>query len=376
MKEKRYNVLGVMSGTSLDGIDCALVSLTISEDSLVIKKSSESKSQVVAKITNATTVEYSLDWKEKLSVAYEQTQDDLEKLNIEYTKYLGVVINDFLQSNNINDLDAICSHGHTILHQPHNGFTLQIGNLPLLSDITGHKIVCDFRIQDVALGGQGAPLVPVGDELLFSQYDYCLNLGGFANVSFKAKSGDRVAYDICPVNVVLNKFAQQLGKEYDDKGAFAKAGSINSNLLKQLNALSFYNAHWPKSLGIEWVEEYITPILTSSKCSPEDLLSTFTEHIAIQLASQFDKTSSVLITGGGAYNQYLLERLLAHKELKVVVPEATLVEFKEALIFALLGVLRIENKVNTLASVTGASQDHCAGIIFEKDILLDKKYSR
>lgn len=362
MKAKVYNIIGVMSGTSLDGIDCVYVSIVVNEVvTLGIKRAMPS---VEATILNTETIPYIDQWRDKLGVAYKQTREEIDILNIEYTKYLGEVINNFITSHNIQSIDAICSHGHTILHQPEDGFTLQIGNLPSLAKITDHKIVCDFRVQDVALGGQGAPLVPIGDALLFSEYDYCLNLGGFANVSY-AKDKNRLAYDICPVNIVLNKYAQLLGKEYDDNGAFAKAGNINSHLLKQLNSLPFYTATPPKSLGIEWVEAHILPLLEASMLKPLDILATFTDHIAMQLASQFDEKSNVLVTGGGAFNGYLLKRVQEHKKIALIIPENELIEFKEALIFALLGVLRIENQINTLSSVTGASRDHCSGIIYE-----------
>ena len=218
-------------------------------------------------------------------------------------------------------------------------------------------------MQDVALGGQGAPLVPIGDELLFKEYDYCLNLGGFANISTN-QDAIRIAYDVCPVNVVLNTYAQKLGAAYDDGGAFAKAGTINYKLLNELNNLDFYNKSHPKSLGIEWVQDIIFPLLQKSSVSDIDIISTFTEHIAIQLASQFEENTTILVTGGGAYNSYLLERVNKQKTLFLKIPEPEMVEFKEALIFGLLGVLKLENLPNCLASVTGAQEDHSSGMLY------------
>ena len=220
-------------------------------------------------------------------------------------------------------------------------------------------------MQDVALGGQGAPLVPIGDQLLFSEYDYCLNLGGFANCSFE-RDNKRIAYDICPVNIVLNELAQQLGKPYDDGGNIARSGTIDINLLDVLNTLQFYKMEPPKSLGLEWVKQFIFPVIIKAEISVEDAIATFTEHVAIQLAKQFEEGSSAFITGGGAYNSYLLERLKYHKNISVVLPDAKLLEFKEALIFGLLGVLRLRDEVNCLASVTGAERDHSSGNIFQK----------
>lgn len=359
MEQKIYNVIGVMSGTSLDGIDCALIKITITK-----AFSSQDTSSFKAQIRVGQTIPYPNEWRKRLSMAHTFLPDALKKLNQEYTSYLAAVISGFIDEHQLSEIDAVCSHGHTVLHQPDKGFTLQIGNLPDLAKILGHLVICDFRVQDVAMGGQGAPLVPVGDLLLYSHYDYCLNLGGFANVSMQ-KGASRVAYDICPVNVVLNRYAQQLGMEYDAGGAFAKAGTLNPTLLKELNDIKFYQLDPPKSLGIEWVYEYIFPVLEKSKFSVQTVLATFTEHIAIQLALQFKEGASVLVTGGGAYNHYLLERVCLYRDVTLQVPDSKLVEFKEALIFGLLGVLKLEGLPNCLASVTGARQDHSSGMLYK-----------
>jgi len=251
MQREYYNVIGVMSGTSLDGIDFALIKMTI-------------KPTYDAHIILGETVSYPHVWEKRLQKAIYNSKDELEFLNKEYTTYLGNAINTFINQNNIDKtaVDAICSHGHTIIHQPDDGYTLQIGNLPEIAAITQCKVVCDFRVQDVALGGQGAPLVPIGDQLLFNQYDYCLNLGGFANVSTQ-KDNRRIAYDICAVNTVLNVYAQQLESPYDSEGAFAKAGTIHTPLLNELNGLSFFEKSPPKSLGIEWVHENVFPVINT-----------------------------------------------------------------------------------------------------------------
>lgn len=367
MEQKNYNVIGVMSGTSLDGIDCALIKISMSP-----QISGEAYPAFDAQIINAETIAYTDFWESKLRTAHTLSRDELTAINKSYTQYLAQVINAFIAQHHIKDIDAICSHGHTILHQPQDGFTLQIGNLPELAQLLGHKVVCDFRVQDVALGGQGAPLVPIGDKLLFGTYDYCLNLGGFANVSTD-ENGIRLAYDICPVNVVLNTYAHKLGKPFDDEGAFAKAGTVHAPLLKELNSLPYYGSPAPKSLGIEWVHEQVFPIIESYKVSDIDVLATFTEHIAVQIVTQFKENTSVLVTGGGAYNSYLLGRVQAQYKanrvkgtvLNLVVPDAQLIEFKEALVFGLLGVLRLEGLPNCLASVTGASQDHSSGMLYD-----------
>ncbi|MFT5891694.1 MAG: anhydro-N-acetylmuramic acid kinase [Dokdonia sp.] len=353
MKRKYYNVIGVMSGTSLDGIDFAYVKMTI-------------KPHYEAQIIVAETQAYPDFWVKKLQKAVHYTKDELQDLNETYTQYLGEAINAFIKKNKISrsQIDAICSHGHTILHQPDQGYTLQIGNLPEITIITKCTVVCDFRVQDVSLGGQGAPLVPVGDQLLFSEYDYCLNLGGFANVSMQ-KGDTRIAYDICAVNTVLNEYAQKLGAAYDDGGAFAKAGATHLQLLEKLNGLPFFKKSPPKSLGIEWVHKNIFPLIDSYGLEPTAVLATFTEHVAQQLANQFEEGSTVFITGGGAYNTFLIERLKALKNMDVVLPDNLLIEYKEAIVFGLLGVLKLEGKNNCLASVTGASKDHSAGVIIK-----------
>ena len=351
MKQKKYIVIGVMSGTSLDGIDLAVLEITIAP-------------RFSYTFGTTTTIPYSAFWKEQLQQAIQFSSKELEKLNEEYTHYLAQQINDFIRREAIIKIDAICSHGHTVLHQPEAGITLQIGNLPILTELIQQKVVCDFRVQDVQLGGQGAPLVPIGDELFFKEYDYCLNLGGFANCSFENNQKQRIAYDICPVNIVLNSYAQLLGKAYDAEGAFAKAGTVNMELLKQLNALSFYDQFPPKSLGLEWVQECVLPILEAAQLPPKAILATFTEHVAMQLAKQFVDNTRILVTGGGAYNTFLLDRVRHYTKAQLHVPDQQLIEFKEALIFGLLGVLRLEDQINCLSSVTGAQRDHCSGMIY------------
>ena len=350
MKKQSYKVLGVMSGTSLDGIDLALCYFDMQE-------------HITFKMSLAKTIPYSPHWQDRLLKAVDCSSEELILLDIEYTKYLGVIIKTFISDNNIKDLDAVCSHGHTVLHQPEQGVTLQIGNLKQISKYTQQTVVCDFRVQDVLFGGQGAPLVPMGDRLLFSQYDYCLNLGGFANLS-KVRNGVSVAYDICPVNVVMNHFAQKLAMPYDDGGELARTGQVLPTILKQLETLPFYTLPAPKSLGIEWVHIELMPILKASNAKDIDVLRTCVAHFASQIAHQFEPGSSVLVTGGGTYNRFLLEQIKALVDVSLVVPRKTVIEFKEALIFGLLGVLKLRDEVNCLSSVTGAGKDHSSGIVF------------
>ena len=275
---------------------------------------------------------------------------------------MGEKAKEFIERYSLKNIDLIASHGHTVFHQPQKKFTLQIGDGRAIKILNKIPVVYDFRSQDVLMGGNGAPLVPIGDELLFSDFDACLNIGGFSNISFK-KEGKRIAFDICPVNIVLNKFAQDLGKNYDEKGDFARNGKVNFEILTLLNSLPFYQENPPKSLGIEWVNEHVSPLLINE--SAENILATFTEHAAFQIAEIFNKNQirKILFTGGGTYNSYLIERIRSKTETQIIIPENKLIDFKEALIFALMGVLRINNEINVLSSATGSSQDHSSGII-------------
>ena len=353
MIQKKYNIIGVMSGTSLDGIDLAHLNFEITNGKWSFQ------------ILECETIGYSQKWIDQLKIAVGFSELELQKLNIDYTLLLGNIISDFIKKNKIENIDAVCSHGHTILHQPQNGITLQIGNLPEIAGLCNQKVVCDFRVQDVQLGGQGAPLVPIGDRILFSDYDYCLNLGGFSNVSFE-ENGNRIAFDISPVNTVLNFYANQLGLDYDDKGEISRTGNVDSELLKELNQLDFYQKKYPKSLGFEFVKETILPLIESYQIAIEDKMNTFTEHIAVQIALALpNKKNNLFITGGGAYNDFMIERVQFHlPETKIVIPERKIIEFKEAIIFGLLGVLKLRNEINTLSSVTGAKMDHSSGEIY------------
>ncbi len=354
MFKENYNVIGVMSGTSLDGVDLAYIKFN-------------NTGRWTFEICQSETVSYSEEWLNKLKNAIHFSESELEELNVSYTKLLASIISEFISKHQLTEIDAVCSHGHTILHQPQNGFTLQIGNLSMIRDLVNQTIVCDFRVQDVQLGGQGAPLVPIGDELLFSEYDYCLNIGGFSNVSFN-ENGKRIAFDISPVNTVLNFYANELGFPYDDAGNIAKSGSINQDLLQQLNYLEFYSLPYPKSLGMEFVNAKIFPLINSFSIDVKDKLRTFVEHIAIQIAKICSEPKAKLfITGGGAYNRFLIDRM--HNYLPttgIIIPDDKTIQFKEALIFGFLGVLRLRNENNVLSSVTGARKDHSSGRIYEK----------
>ena len=352
MIKNDYNVIGVMSGTSLDGIDLAHCTFNYSKGWKF-------------KILEAETFPYPSDWVEKLRNLVSCSKTELLQLDKKYTSFLGGAISQFIQKHKFINLDAVCSHGHTALHQPQNSVTYQIGNLPELAGLLKATLVCDFRVEDVALGGQGAPLVPIGDRLLFAEYDYCLNLGGFANISFE-DNGQRIAYDICPANIVLNHYVAALGFDYDNRGKIAASGKVDEVLLKQLNALHYYKLNYPKSLGLEWVHSDIFPLIDSFQLSTKDILRTVVEHCAIQISNaiNFKTKATVLTTGGGAFNHFLIDRLSANTQNVIIIPENSIIEFKEALIFAFLGVLKLRNETNCLSSVTGALKDHSSGKIY------------
>ena len=349
MTKTSYFAIGLMSGTSLDGLDICYAKF-------------EKNDHWSFEIIQAETVPYPKIWEEKLKNAIHLSAVEIAELHSNYGFYLGEKVNEWITKHQIKKLDLIASHGHTVFHQPQKKFTVQIGDGRALKWITKTPVIYDFRMQDVIMGGNGAPLVPIGDELLFHQFDACLNLGGFSNISLKIKD-QRIAFDICPVNIVLNSLAQKRGQNYDEEGKIARLGKIDSELLDQLNNLKFYQQSFPKSLGIEWVLENISNKFTHQNI--EDLLATFTEHSAVQIANTLNQfqLKNVLITGGGAYHAYLIEKIKSKTSTEIIIPEKTIIDYKEALIFALMGVLKMNNEINVLASATGCSENHSSGII-------------
>jgi anhydro-N-acetylmuramic acid kinase len=342
-----------MSGTSLDGVDvlCAHFSF----------EHKEWKYQILA----AKTYPYPEMWLARLQHLPQESAVNFAKTHAFYGRYLGQLVQTFLQETGL-EADFVSSHGHTIFHQPAAGFTSQIGDGAALSASCGLPVVCDFRSMDVALGGQGAPLVPMGDALLFNKYDACLNLGGFSNISF-TRNKARLAFDISPCNLILNKVAQELGLAFDNKGILAQSALPNPALIAQLNALPYYTLSGPKSLGVEWLNQHFWPIIEADHiCSKTELLATFTQHIAMQVAQVLNQNAvqEVLVTGGGALNNFLVQQIQANTAAKVLIPEIELVQFKEALIFAFLGVLRMSNQYNILQEVTGSKQDHIGGALY------------
>lgn len=347
----QFNVIGTMSGTSLDGLDIAYCVFTFN------------KKKWSFDILNATTISYDKKLEDRLAHGKNLSALELSQLNIELGNFIGNEVHNFIKTNNLA-VDFIASHGHTIFHTPIQGLTVQIGSGACVASKNKLPVVCDFRTTDVASGGQGAPLVPIGDQLLFGNYDGCLNLGGFSNISYSFDNR-RVAYDICPVNIVLNALCKKIGLPFDDQGKIASNGTINESLLQELNKLDHYTQSPPKSLGLEWVEKHILP-LCESTYKVDDLISTITQHASEQIAKEINKLglSSVLLTGGGTYNSFLVHSIQKMTNAELIIPHNTLVNFKEALIFAFLGVLRWLKTPNCLSSVTGAKSDVIGGAIY------------
>lgn len=356
MQTERYKVVGLMSGTSLDGLDMAYCHF-LYENGKWNYQLIESKS-----------ISYSREWLDNLKNAIHLSAEELLEIDVTYGQFLGEETKLFIEKYGL-EVDFIASHGHTIFHQPDKGFSLQIGSGQQLAIACNSNVICDFRTKDVAYGGQGAPLVPIGDQYLFSEYLACLNLGGIANISFVAK-GNRVAFDIGLANMLLNYLANKLGKTFDKSGDIAASGSIDSTLLNKLNALPYFNLPYPKSLGYEWFLSDVLSIIDNSEISVEDKLATSVEHEAIQickvLKTDLNRKGDVLITGGGAFNTYLIERIKFHTptQLDIIIPDAKTIDFKEAIIFGFMGVLRERGEPNCLKSVTGASKDVSGGEVF------------
>ncbi|MFC4097948.1 anhydro-N-acetylmuramic acid kinase [Euzebyella saccharophila] len=354
---KTHKIIGLMSGTSLDGLDLAYCIIQEKEGAFNFE------------IAETMSISYSKEMKEKLKNSIYLKADELLVFHNAYGTWLGEQTLQFIQDKQL-EVDAIASHGHTTHHQPENGLTFQIGSGQHLANAAGVKTVCDFRTNDIALNGQGAPLVPIGDRLFFGDYDFCLNLGGISNVSFE-KKGKRIAYDIGLANMILNHITQKEGLEYDKGGMLARGGVVNANMLQQLNDLEFYGLPYPKSIGFEWFVDKVVPIVDQTNDSMANLLCTSIHHVCEQVAIQIKQNSvstdqTLFVTGGGALNDYLLEVLQEKlgSTTKVVVPEKKLIEFKEALVFALMGALRLENDINVLSSVTGAKRDSSSGVVF------------
>lgn len=346
-----WRVVGTMSGTSLDGLDICISDFRLQNG------------QWSVEVLAAKTYPYSSELVKQLAEAHMLPNAELDQLDETLSAHIGQRVRQFIEETGIRNIDLLGSHGHTVHHLPHMGVTVQIGNRPSLRKEAQMPTVCDFRPQDVRLGGQGAPLVPIGDQLLFSQYDACVNLGGFANLSLE-RNGQRIAWDICPVNMGLNRMANRVGLPFDENGRIAQSGTVNTALLSRWNNIAFYKTPPPKSLGREWFDTHIQPDL--EHLSTEDALATLTEHAAQQLAQTLNHhhVEQALLTGGGAYNSLLIERVKHLSKSEIIAPNPLIVNFKEALVFGFLAILKVRGEINVLAAVTGASHDHSSGVVY------------
>jgi len=352
MTMERHLAVGLMSGTSLDGLDLAACEFILE------------KGKWRFRILEATTSSYPGEWQAKLKNLHQADALTFWKTHVAYGHYLGTKVNEFIKSTGFK-ADLVASHGHTVFHQPAEGITMQAGAGEAIAAQTRLPVVSDFRAADLALGGQGAPLVPIGDRLLFHQYGACLNIGGFSNISFENISG-RTAFDVCPANIALNHLAGMIGHRFDRDGAMANEGRIDQPLLRKLNTLPYYTAPPPKSLGREWFEATFLPLLQAERQDVPDLLRTVCEHIGFQVGRALEdlKKTSVLVTGGGAHNSFLVNTMRKMTGHELVIPDNMIIDYKEALIFAFLGVLKRTGRTNILASVTGSQADHSGGAYY------------
>lgn len=351
-----YYAIGLMSGSSLDGLDICYV------------RFQNYDFRFEYEIIQADCIQYTNEFRERLRNAPNLSAFEFTKLDTELGKYFGQLTNDFIQQNKIDRLDFICSHGQTIFHQPNLGFTTQIGCGAQIAAQTNCKVICDLRTSDVANAGQGAPIVPIAERYLFSEYKVFLNIGGIANIAFH-EDGKIIAYDISAANTLLNYFAKQKGLDYDKDGNLARSGNIILPLLDELNDISFCKQAAPKSLGTEHIVNDWLPLFDKYENTIEDKLVTTVEHIAVQVAKAIKSenrnlNSEILITGGGALNGFLVERIQHHTNIKVEVPDVLTIQYKEALAMAFIGLLRVLEIPNCLASVTGAKKDVIGGAVY------------
>ena len=358
-----YRAIGLMSGSSLDGLDIAFVEFQ------------EQAGKWSYDIIQAECYAYPDEWISKLKNAINLSAKDYQLLHAEYGHYTGQQVNKFIDEHQLHYLVAvIASHGHTTFHIPSKRMTAQLGDGAAIAAETQLPVVSDLRSMDIAFGGQGAPIVPIGEKLLMNQYDFFLNLGGIANISMNADPC--IAFDVCPANRVLNMLANELDKEYDDGGQIAATGKVNTALLEKLNALDYYKQTYPKSLANDFGTDVVYPMIKDTGIEIKDLLRTYTEHIAFQIKNAISTLGNnklqttnhkLLTTGGGALNTFLIQRLSEHlreQNIEVIVPDKKLVNYKEALIMAFIGVLRWRQESNVLASVTGAARDSIGGALW------------
>lgn len=366
MNDTIYYIIGLMSGSSLDGLDIAYCKFRLQDNEIAAWE-----------IIHSETQPYSEMWQARLANLPQQSAEILAKTDIYFSYYMADLVQHFIDKYEIQQIDLVSSHGHTIFHQPENQFTLQIGSGAALSAALKQSVACDFRLQDIVSGGQGAPLAPLVDENLWAGRDFYINLGGIANITAHTPY-KTIGFDICYCNQVLNFYAQKLGFPFDNEGLLAKNGQVDEALLAALKDFPFFKKKYPKSLGNEWIREDILPFIENnfSDLSPIDILATTTAHIAYEIAKAIHKIIAhegfnkpqyqILMTGGGAHNAFLKETLANYLDITADFEalDAKVVDFKEAVLMALLGLLRLRGEKNMPIAATGAKYQHCAGALY------------
>lgn len=364
MKGKKYKVLGLMSGSSLDGLDIAFCEFDIQEGNITSWQ-----------LLKAETIPFSQKWIERLLGLPFQNALVYAQTDTYFGYYMGELVNNFLQKHQIQP-DFVASHGHTVFHNPEKRFTAQIGNGAALAATIRYPVISDFRTQDIAQNGEGAPVAPIADKLLFPEYDFFLNLGGIANLSCNA-NGKFIAFDIGGANQVLNALSNEIDLEYDEDGKIAATGKLNHTLFEQLNQSPYFKQSYPKSLSNQWVQETLIKAYFEAEDAIENLLHTACIQLAHQTKIAFTQileneglkkdSYKILVTGGGAFNSFLMKCLEEHcaslANLEWVIPDANIISFKEATLMALMGVLRMEGLPNCLSTVTGARKDSVGGML-------------
>ena len=350
MQDKTYHTIGLMSGSSLDGLDIAYVIFNFQQN----KWSFELQAY--------ECIEYPPTLLHKLKTAKQLGVEEFYKIHTQLGHYFGNAVKNFCSLQKIKHIDLVSSHGHTIFHDPENMVTCQIGCGAAIAASCGFLTVADLRSMDIAYRGQGAPIVPIGDRLLFDEYDAWLNIGGIANITIK-NNDQYIAFDIAAANQILNHYSNILGKLYDENGWIAAKNKVYEPLLNQLNEHPFYQLAAPKSLDNSFSKNIIS-LIDSAAISTEDKIATYTEHLAYQIAITTKKNSVLLATGGGANNSHLMNRIQSFTTCKICIPEKAIINYKEAIVMAFIGVLRIENKANILSSVTGAIKNSISGAVY------------
>lgn len=356
-----YNVIGLMSGSSLDGLDICFAQIE------------EIRGKWSAQILNADCYPYDAEWVSKLRNAQQLNVPEFLRLHTAYGRYTAELVNRFIEQNELqHKVHFIASHGHTVFHEPEANTTFQLGDGASIAAVLGLPVISDLRSLDVALGGQGAPIVPIGDRLLFGDYDLLLNVGGIANITLRKSDNHYVAFDISVANQALNFLAQKIGKEFDESGKIAASGKLIENAIITLNDEEYYKKPAPKSLSNEKSMDMVRAFIENENYSVEDRMHTMVHFIADRIKQSVLQhlpedslvSKKLLVTGGGAFNNYLMQVLsdnMAPLGIELTIPDAEVVAYKEALVMALIGTLRWREETNVLAEQTGATKDSVGG---------------